>query len=51
MNENNKTENKDIYLVETEYKSERPIKELIKELMLNAHIETDTEIWYNEPII
>ena len=28
MNENNITENKDIYLVETEYKSERPIKRI-----------------------
>ncbi len=39
-------ENKDIYIIETDFK-DKNIKELIKELILNTHIETSPETWYN----
>lgn len=51
MNQNNKTENNDVYILEMEFKNDKTIKELIKELLTNAHIETDPETWYNKPII
>lgn len=49
MDNDNKNieENKDIYTIETEFKDDKNIKELIKELILNTHIETSPETWYN----
>ena len=35
-------ENKDIYIIETDFK-DKNIKELIKELILNTHIATSPE--------
>lgn len=46
MNNESIEENKDIYIIETDFK-DKNIKELIKELILNAHIETSPETWYN----
>lgn len=51
MGKSNITENKDVYIVETEFKADKDIKELLKELILNESIETSPEIWYNYPII
>lgn len=51
MNENNQSDKNDIYTLETIFTDDKTIKELIKELILNAHIETDPETWYNKPII
>lgn len=51
MNENDKSEKNDIYTIETIFSNNKTIKELIKELILNTHIETDAETWYNKPII
>lgn len=49
MDNDNKNieENKDVYIIETEFKNDKNIKELIRELILNAHIETSPETWYN----
>lgn len=48
MDNNNTTEeNKDVYIIETEFQNDKNIKELIKDLILNANIETDFETWYN----
>lgn len=49
MLEENSTDsnNKEVYIIETEFSNDKTIKELIKELILNSHIETSPEKWYN----
>lgn len=47
MDNENIEKNKDVYIIETEFKDDKNVKELIKELILNTHIETSPKTWYN----